>query len=126
MGKKNIADIRVNINNFETTFNEVKSLQALGIASKKTRLDLNGVKVPVRFFQKFEQFFGVYESILRDEYDLIIESLPDNLCKKDVFDLLYSCSNKHHYIMNAAQAKSLAEKYIENKKNRVTQKAKLQ
>lgn len=127
MGKKgNIVDFDATIENLEEVFNRVKKIQNNGSVNKRARINLNGMKVPVRYFDNYEQLFGAYEAITKKEYDSIIESLPDNLSKKDVFDLLHSCWSKHHYIMNAAGAKSLAEKYIENKKNRVTQKAKLQ
>ncbi len=87
MGKIEI-DFKVIQGAYEDAFNTMKEYQKMGMADSNSKIIFNDAIVPAGYYDKCEDSFKLYTSILEKNNEGIMNSLPESITEEDAFAIV--------------------------------------
>ena len=117
MGKIEI-DFRVIGNDtYDNAFKIMKEYQNAGMADKNSCIIFNGVRVPAGFYDKWEDSFKLYNSIIEKNPDGIKDSLPNNITEEELFTMEGVIDYSYYQLHEERIDPDFLDQIIEDRRN---------
>lgn len=118
MGKIEI-DFRVVSNDtYDNAFKIMKEYQNAGMADKNSCIIFNGVRVPAGFYDKWEDSFKLYNSIIEKNPDGIKDSLPNNITEEEIFTMEGVIDYSYYQLHEERIDPDFLDQIIEDRRNK--------